>query len=65
MFKILYMAAGLTVFGAIAFGVYKVSDYYANVVETNLIKEAKLYNSHGHHWQISELKEKIGIIYLR
>ena len=38
-------------------------NYYANVIETNLIKEAKLYDSHGHHWQISELKEKIGIIY--
>ena len=63
MFKILYVAIGLVVLGIIASGVYKVSDYYANVIETNLIKEAKLYNSHCHHWQISELKEKIGIIY--
>ena len=57
------MAAGLTVFGAIAFGVYKVSDYYANLIETNLIREAKLYDSHGHSWQIAELNEEIGIIY--
>ena len=63
MFKILYVAIGLIVFGVVASGVYKVSDYYANVIETNLIKEAKLYDAHGHHWQISELKEKIGIIY--
>ena len=63
MFKILYMAAGLTVFGAIAFGVYKVSDNYANLIETNLIREAKLYDSHGHSWQIAELNEEIGIIY--
>ena len=63
MFKILYLLIGLIAFGAVASGVYKVSDYYANVIETNLIKEAKLYDSHGHHWQISELKEKIGIIY--
>ena len=63
MFKILFMVIGLIVFVAVASGVYKVSDYYANVIETNLIKEAKLYDAHGHHWQISELKEKIGIIY--
>ena len=63
MFKILFMVIGLIVFVAVASGVYKVSDYYANVIETNLIKEAKLYDPHGHHWQISELKENIGIIY--
>ena len=63
MFKILFMVIGLIVFVAVASGGYKVSDYYANVIETNLIKEAKLYDAHGHHWQISELKEKIGIIY--
>jgi len=63
MFKILYLLIGLIAFGAVVSGVYKVSDYYANVIETNLIREAKLYDAHGHHWQISELNEKIGIIY--
>lgn len=63
MFKILYVAIGLVVLGIIASGVYKVSNYYANFLETNLIKEAKLYNSHGHSWQISDLKQKIGVIY--
>lgn len=63
MFKILYVAAGLTVFGTIAAGVYKVSDYYANLIETKLIREAKLYDARGHSWQIAELNEEIGIIY--
>ena len=63
MFKILYVAAGLTVFGALASGVYKVSDYYANLIETDLIREAVLYVAHGHSWQIAELNESIGVIY--
>ena len=63
MFKILYLLIGLIAFGAVASGVYKVSDYYANVIETNLIREAKLYDAHGHSWQIAELNEEIGIIY--
>jgi len=63
MFKILYLLIGLIAFGAVVSGVYKVSDYYANVIETNLIREAKLYDARGHSWQIAELNEEIGIIY--
>ena len=63
MIKVLYLLVIILSFAGISIGVYKVSQFYANRIETNLIKDAVLQDHTGQSWQISRLKENIGIIY--
>ena len=63
MIKLLYLLVGLLSFTGVSIGVYKISQFYANRIEFDLIKDAVLQDHTGQSWQISNLKEKIGIIY--
>lgn len=63
MIKLLYLLVGFLIFTGISIGVYKISQFYANRIEINLVKDAVLQDHTGQSWQISNLKEKIGILY--
>ena len=63
MIKVLYLLVSILSFAGISIGVYKISQFYANRIESNLIKDAVLQDHKGQSWQISKLKENIGIIY--
>jgi len=63
MFKVLYLLVGILSFAGVSIGVYKISQFYANRIEINLIKDAVLQDHTGQSWQISKLKGNIGIIY--
>ncbi len=62
MIKVLYLLVGILSFAGVSIGVYKVSQFYANRIEINLIKDAVLQDHTGQSWQISKLKENIGIM---
>ena len=63
MIKVLYLLVGILSFAGVSIGVYKISQFYANRIEINLNKDAVLQDHKGQSWQISKLKENIGIIY--
>jgi protein SCO1 len=63
MRKYIYIVFFTIAFFATAAGVFLTSDYFARKWESERILKATLKDSDGNPWQISQLKNKIGIVY--
>lgn len=63
MKKIIYSILAILVFCALSFGVFFISDHYAQKWQSNKLVKAKLYDVDGKTWNIKSLKDKFGIIY--
>jgi len=63
MRKIFYIIVTILIFSALAIGVFFTSEFFANKWESERLLKVNLKDTSGNSWNLSSLKERIGIIY--
>ena len=63
MRRIIYIICSIVAFFALAVGVFFTSDYFANKWESERLQASILTDTKGKPWRISDLKDKIGVVF--
>jgi|TARA_B100001964_G_C14221742_1_gene595591 protein SCO1/2 len=63
MRRIIYLIVSVIAFATLAVGVFLTSDHFAYKWESERLLKATLKDTSGNPWQLSQLKDKIGIVY--